>query len=1102
MSRLKDQHKYFVHLSSAGALLLLLLIALFVWMIPAFSEITRSTELILPIPSSTTATTSTTAATATALTVATESTTSTAPSKPSKSTSLISTIHRFVKRVFSTRSNTDTVDRGAVQSTQYSNQSVRGKSVQRSDNSTGKTAADPRSITPHSFRLPIKSVAFYYGDSFRVNDWRSYDLVVVEAGHVPQRLIHSFKPGQLAAYVSVGEVNPQRPYAHVIQPAWVLGRNHDWKTQIMNLADANYRQFLLNDVIAPLWREGYRALFLDTLDSYRRYVKTPEAVQAQQAGLIALIKTLHQRYPGIQLILNRGFEILPQVHQWVRAVAAESLFAGWNQATGRYFKTTPAEQQWLIKQLNIVKSYKLTPIVIDYLPSDQRQQAQGLLEKIKQLGYVGWVTNEQVTQTQVQTQAEAQTQLQTQAQTRQQQTEAQSQTETLLQAGGMQTQAQTQTGSRAGTQSIPRKIIIVYNSRLPHDVMNSESLRYGAMPLEQLGYLPRFYQATDPLPSGNLKGQYSGVIVWLSHMLKPTQATTLEHWLTAQIQNHVPVLVMSAFNFVLGKHLPPVWHLQFEQRRLPPKHVHWIYTAPLIGFEIKPYVHNSNFVGIRAKQGRILAKLKTSDGMIGDMAAIMPWGGYVLAPLVVESLPEDQARWVVNPFKLYQNVLRLRPIPVPDLTTENGRRLLIAHIDGDGFVSRSEWPGTPLAGQSMKEEILDKYRIPTAVSIIEGELSEQGLYPSLSKPAEAIARDIFKLPWVEIASHSFSHPYKWLAIEHGEKPEKGEFYNMPIKGYTFSLKKEITDSIEYINQRLAPPNKRCRIFLWTGDTNPSPNALAMAYADGVLSMNGGDTVINNNTRSLTQIAPLGVNKGPYYQVFAPNQNENIYTKDWRGPYYGFRRAVETYKLTEKPFRYKPIDIYYHFYSAAKWASLHALKQVYDWALKQPILPLYTSQYIRKVLDNNYTTLAKHGNDWLIHNNGLLREIRVPRTWGYIDLARSRNVIGYWPHGAYQYIHLGRGKQSRLAFTTKKPTQPYLAQANGLLTAYHNTPQGFDITLTSYQPLQVVLANMGSCVLRHKAQRVEPRAVHYGLSYFTFKEQGRYELQLRCKSEKS
>ncbi len=78
---------------------------------------------------------------------------------------------------------------------------------------------------------------------------------------------------------------------------------------------------------------------------------------------------------------------------------------------------------------------------------------------------------------------------------------------------------------------------------------------------------------------------------------------------------------------------------------------------------------------------------------------------------------------------------------------------------------------------------------------------------------------------------------------------------------------------------------------------------------------------------------MGIHKADNtFQVFATNQNENIYTNLWHGPYYGFERVIETYELTEKPYRFKAVNIYYHSYSGTKVASLRALRKVYDYVL--------------------------------------------------------------------------------------------------------------------------------------------------------------------------
>ena len=96
---------------------------------------------------------------------------------------------------------------------------------------------------------------------------------------------------------------------------------------------------------APLWERGYRGFFLDTLDSYHLISATPAARAVQEAAMVATLRRVRERFPGMRVIFNRGFEILPQVREMVTAVAAESLFQGWDQE-GKRYRDVPATGCW------------------------------------------------------------------------------------------------------------------------------------------------------------------------------------------------------------------------------------------------------------------------------------------------------------------------------------------------------------------------------------------------------------------------------------------------------------------------------------------------------------------------------------------------------------------------------------------------------------------------------------------------------------------------------------------------------------------------------------------------------------------------------------
>ena len=130
------------------------------------------------------------------------------------------------------------------------------------------------------------------------------------------------------------------------------------------------------------------------------------------------------------------------------------------------------------------------------------------------------------------------------------------------------------------------------------------------------------------------------------------------------------------------------------------------------------------------------------------------------------------------------------------------------HIDGDGFPSRAEVRGTPYAGRHTLDDYIKPNPFLTSVSIIEGEISPRGAFPFLARELEPIAREIFANPKVEVATHTFSHPF-FMQPDKAKKrenfnPEYG--LNMKIAGYNkIDFRREIFGSRDYINQNLTTP---------------------------------------------------------------------------------------------------------------------------------------------------------------------------------------------------------------------------------------------------------------------------------------------------------
>jgi uncharacterized protein (TIGR01370 family) len=898
---------------------------------------------------------------------------------------------------------------------------------------------------------PIKAspaVAFFYGKQPPMSELQAFDLVVVDPDHVPDPQAAGMQYTRLAAYVALGEVQTSRAYAKHIPADWILGENKNWGSRVIDQSRPDWPQFFAESVVTPLWNQGYRTFFLDTLDSYQLVAKTPEARASQEAGMVAVVKGLATRFPGIRLMFNRGFEILPATHTLVEMVVVESLFQGFDAAKRNYREVSSADRDWLLGQIQQVKTaYGLPVVVIDYVPSAQRELARSTAQRIIGLGLIPWVATPDLA---------------------------------TLGVGNIEV--------------MPRRIAVV------HSVLKDEyalreiaAVRFGAMPLQYLGYLPEYLDIRN-LPDFQLRGRYAGVLIWLDAEPVASEQVALQSWLERVLTEQVPIAFMGVPSFVSEGHLGEKFGFSIGQANWSNEPVQIVHKEPMVGYERQPTVHAADFYPLAVQGARVLLGL-TRRNDTQSAVALTKWGGYALSSYDVVTMPgESSVRWVINPFGFLKEALRLPEMPVPDVTTESGRRMLMVHMDGDGFISRSELPGNPMAGEVVRDRVVNRYPLPMTMSVIEAELSPNGLYPDTSIYAENVAREIFRAPNVAIASHSYSHPFYWSKA--GQVDPNGG-YNLRLPGYQFDLNREIDGSIQYINNRLAPSDKAVSLFFWTGDCVPGADALAKTRAAHVLNMNGGDTTATRTAPTMTEVEGLGLQRSTGYQVFAPNQNENVYTNNWLGPFYGYERVIETFEFTESPRRLKPMDIYFHTYLTTKAAGLKSLDKVFAYAMDQETTPVYVADYARKVLDFQDMVIARTATGWRVRGGKDLRTIRMPAGMGTPDIENSSKVAGFTTHQGEVYFLLS-GDSVEVVLTKSRSLSAHLVSINGHIEKFEPLPNGGRWHVNGYVSLKFTLANADACQVKVAGRLLKAKRRAGELSFFEIQDHVARPLEAICR----
>jgi uncharacterized protein (TIGR01370 family) len=502
------------------------------------------------------------------------------------------------------------------------------------------------------------AIAIYYGDSPDVSALGQFPRVVIEPDHLDAAGLAELqrRGSAVFAYVSVGEADRARAGFAQIDRRWILGEDRGWNSVVMDPAQVGWRQLVL-ERLAELYRRGYRGFFLDTLDAWRSVIHAGVDEPARLKGLVQLIGTAHERFPDARILLNRGFELLPDVHGFVDGVVAESLFAGWNATTHTYVPVSPADRAWLLKKLlDARKTWGLDVVSVDYVPLEERERAREVAARIHALGIVPWVAPADLG---------------------------------ALGVGELEV--------------IPRRIVALYDGQAEGDWRQTRIHRFVQMPFEHLGYFVDPIDVRSGLPPPLRRDQVAGLVTWFPGELPAS--LRYGEWLRRTVAGGVRVAAFGGTGTSDSEALT-ILGLQRVESVSPPLTV----TAldSLAGFEAPLSRATAGISFWKAVGAHDVSHLVLADtrGKKVDAIVTGPWGGFAAEPEILEPGYAGRRRWILDPFAFLRAAFPDALPLAPDATTESGRRILVVAVAADTAGLRADLPGRPVAAAVVIGDLL------------------------------------------------------------------------------------------------------------------------------------------------------------------------------------------------------------------------------------------------------------------------------------------------------------------------------------------------------------------------------------------------------------
>ncbi len=218
----------------------------------------------------------------------------------------------------------------------------------------------------------------YYSNKASLQDFGDYSLLVLDSDHRPELEPLAERGKTLLGYLSLGEAEEYRHHFRgLADSGLLLEENPNWKGSFgIDIRKRRWTEQVIYELIPALLHQGFDGVFLDTLDTPLHLEKQqPDRYQGMSKAAVRLVRTIRKHYPGIKIMLNRAYEILPQVARDIDIVLGESVYADYDFKSKSYKRVPQAlyEQQLRYLKDAMRRNSSLEVFTLDYWEPQDRE---------------------------------------------------------------------------------------------------------------------------------------------------------------------------------------------------------------------------------------------------------------------------------------------------------------------------------------------------------------------------------------------------------------------------------------------------------------------------------------------------------------------------------------------------------------------------------------------------------------------------------------------------------------------------------------------------------------------------------------------------------
>jgi uncharacterized protein (TIGR01370 family) len=229
-----------------------------------------------------------------------------------------------------------------------------------------------------------------------------YDLAVLDSNINAELRQEPNKTTVLLSYLSLGEVHNGRDYFEELgSRSLFLGTNPNWPdAHFVDMRLDVWHERLVSSIVPSILARGFDGLLFDTLDNAEALEQQdPIRYAGMVEGAARTVRAIRDGFPGIPIMINRGYAVLPRIAGQFDMLLGESVRTTFDFGSSGYRNVASDGYQWQLARMREARERdtRLRLYSLDYWDPEDQPGVARIYAAQRANGFVPYVATPDLT---------------------------------------------------------------------------------------------------------------------------------------------------------------------------------------------------------------------------------------------------------------------------------------------------------------------------------------------------------------------------------------------------------------------------------------------------------------------------------------------------------------------------------------------------------------------------------------------------------------------------------------------------------------------------------------------------------------------------------